>query len=428
MYKFCLIDDITHDTFLTGHNKEHFMQTSTWGHIKSLGAWKYEIVGLYKDNNLVASTMLLKRKMPIINKLLYYAPRGFIIDFNNKDLLQVFTTKLKEYLENNNCCYMIVDPDIYLIEKDLNNNIISSNNTIVNDMINIGYIHRGYTQGFDGTQPRYTFRLPLRKSNEDLFNNYNKVTRQRINKAKQQGVYAYQSDDIDTFYNIISDTAERDNFIESPKEYYERVYKYLKENNMGRLYHSKYDPNIEYKYTINQIEEYNKELIILNELYTKTQAKKTYDKINNITKQITKLESNLISIKDNINKYPNGIVLSAGITMNTKNRAWTIFGGSLSILKDKNSNYVIKDLEYKEFNEDNFEFVDLFGAIDENDTTNKLYGIHDFKKRFGGNYIEFIGEFNLVINKPMYYLWTKVFIKLHKLYKKLYVKFRLKKD
>ena len=424
MYKFSLINDKEHDQFLIGHPKEHFMQTSIWGHIKSLGAWKYEIVGLYKNDKLCASAMLLKRRMPIINKLLYYSPRGFIIDFNDIEILNEFTKQLKDYLKSNDCCYMIVDPDIYLLEKDSKKNIISQNNNVVNNMKNVGYIHRGYTQGFDGTQPRYTFRLPLLKTNEDLFNGYNKVTRQRINKAKMSGVYAYQSEDIDTFYNIISDTAERDNFIESPKEYYERVYKILKENNMGRLYHSKYDPKLNYKLVIKQI---NEEKNNLDELVLKNKNKcdkKTLEKIELLKNKIKKLEDSIININEDIKKYPEGIVLSAGITMNTKNRAWTIFGGSLSIMKEKNSNYVIKDLEFKEFNESKFEFVDLFGAIDENDKTNKLYGIHDFKKRFGGNYIEFIGEFNLVIDKPMYYLWTKIFIPLQKLYKKIYVKFR----
>ena len=424
MYKFKIIEDKIHDEFLIGHNKEHFMQTSTWGHIKSLGAWDYEIVGLYKNDLLCASTMLLRRRMPIINKMLYYAPRGFIIDFNDQELINVFTKHLKKYLKNNKCCYMIVDPDIPFVEKDMNGNILQENPMIIDKMIKAGYLHRGFTEGFDGTQPRYTFRLPLKKSQEDLFIRFNKVTRQRIIKAKKAGVYAYQSDDIDTFYNIINDTAERDGFIESPKEYYERVYKYLKEKNMGRLYHSKYDPKLEYSFTIKEIDACTQEIEQLNKLIQQQPSKKTQTKIDTLNKKITDLNNNLDKIKDNINKYPDGIVLSAGITMNTPNRAWTIFGGSLSILKEKNSNYVIKDLEFNDFNKDNFEFVDLFGAINENDKTNKLYGIHDFKKRFGGNYIEFVGEFNLVIDKPMYYLWTNVFIRLHKLYKKIYVKIR----
>ena len=35
-------------------------------------------------------------------------------------------------------------------------------------------------------------------------------------------------------------------------------------------------------------------------------------------------------------------------------------------------------------------------------------GLHEFKKKFGGDYVEFIGEFDYVQNKFMYFVFTKL--------------------
>ena len=39
------------------------------------------------------------------------------------------------------------------------------------------------------------------------------------------------------------------------------------------------------------------------------------------------------------------------------------------------------------------------------DKNNPIYGIHSFKKRLGGEYTEFIGEFDLITNKFMYFMF-----------------------
>ena len=42
---------------------------------------------------------------------------------------------------------------------------------------------------------------------------------------------------------------------------------------------------------------------------------------------------------------------------------------------------------------------DQFGTIGDLSENNKRLGLHEFKKKFGGDYIEFIGEFDLVNKK-----------------------------
>ena len=51
---------------------------------------------------------------------------------------------------------------------------------------------------------------------------------------------------------------------------------------------------------------------------------------------------------------------------------------------------------------------DQFGTIGDLSKENPRLGLHEFKKKFGGDYIEFIGEWDYIINYPMYFIFTKL--------------------
>ena len=67
-------------------------------------------LGLIDDqNNLLAATLLLISKLK--GKYLYgYSPKGFLIDYNNEELLTTFTNKLKEYLKERKFVFIKLDP------------------------------------------------------------------------------------------------------------------------------------------------------------------------------------------------------------------------------------------------------------------------------------------------------------------------------
>ena len=49
--------------------------------------------------------------------------------------------------------------------------------------------------------------------------------------------------------------------------------------------------------------------------------------------------------------------------------------------------------------------IDLFGTTgDPNGNYKNLVGIHNYKKNYGGKYVEFIGEFDYIYNNFMYKL------------------------
>ena len=89
------------------------------------------------------------------------------------------------------------------------------------------------------------------------------------------------------------------------------------------------------------------------------------------------------------------IVLSAVITAKYKDKVWIVHGGNRDILKFVNANYELYYRIICDAKTQGYHWVDFFGAEGNVDQSSNLYGITMFKMRFGGDFDEFIGEFDL---------------------------------
>ncbi len=409
-YRFGPISAQEHDSFLIGHPKEHFMQHSAWGKVKSAaGAWHSEQVGLFRDDVLVASSLLLYRKMPIFGSWIYYAPRGFVIDFQDQELLKVFTDHLRAYLKEKKVAYLLVDPDYYYQVTDAHDHVIKEKDDFVQRMTALGYVHQGFNMGFEATQPRFTFRLKLEGSLEEITNRFDRFTKKNLRQCQENQIEVYEEDNLELFFEIMHDTALRDNFLEYPKSYYETVYHTLKPLGMSNLYFAKYSPQKHLQAIQGQLEQADRDIQTAEAKY---QAKPTA-KMETQVKQAKEKKERFLKMQHTaetyLAQYPDGIVLSTGININTPNRGWTVFGGSRPILRELNANYGVTYQAIRNFQSQGMEFMDFFGTVGNPEDSSHPIGIHRFKKKFSGDYIEFPGEFHLIIRKGHYWAWKRLY-------------------
>ena len=89
-------------------------------------------------------------------------------------------------------------------------------------------------------------------------------------------------------------------------------------------------------------------------------------------------------------------------------KAWVLYAGNHNILTETYANYHTYLEHIKFCKERGLKIYDQFGTIGDLSKTNPRLGLHEFKKKFGGNYIEFIGEFDYVTNKFMYFVFTRL--------------------
>ena len=100
-------------------------------------------------------------------------------------------------------------------------------------------------------------------------------------------------------------------------------------------------------------------------------------------------------------------------------KAWVLYAGNHNILTDTYTNYETYKDHIKYYYDKKIKTYDQFGTIGDLRKDNPLLGLHEFKKKFGGDYVEFTGEFDCIINKPMYFIFTKLVPIYRNLVKKL---------
>ncbi len=403
------LNETEYENFVFNHKtKSHFLQSYYWGEISKEKNFMPHYVGVKIDNVLVAAALILE-KNPKGRATFFYIPRGYVIDFNNKELLKFFTDNIKKLAKKRHAFFIRIDPDVKLHNLDQDGKVVDGENNVdlVNYLISLGFRHLGYNQNFEHNQPRYTFRLDLTPSLEEIVNNFHATTRKIINKGNFCNIEFYKGDtevDFDDFYKTMKETAIREDINLLPLSYYKHFYNVLHKHNMSDLYLAKVNVK-------NLIEVYNAKIKALNseiEILTNSQNRnpeKTSNLINDLNNQKNKLISEIEEIKK---IEEDTLVLSSIITVKYNDKVWTVHGGNLSILRELNTNYLLYYQIIKDAKMDGYKKIDFFGTTGNPDSNNSVYGIHLFKKRFGGEYLEFIGEFDLVINKFLYLLYNKI--------------------
>ena len=82
--------------------------------------------------------------------------------------------------------FVKIDPDIIYKSYDYQNEKNELNydpEEIFNTLKEIGFKHQGFTKNFETMQPRYTFRIDLTQTQEEIEEHFSKTTKQRIAKA-----------------------------------------------------------------------------------------------------------------------------------------------------------------------------------------------------------------------------------------------------
>lgn len=365
-------------SFVSNHEKGHFLQSYEWGEVSKLKGWIPFYVGLKDKDNLVATALLLKKCLPL-GYSYFYIPRGYVMDYADKELLKIFTEHINNFTKKHKSLFFKIDPDIKLHTIDKEAKVVEgvNNYSVVTSLESIGFKRKKLNKFFENEQPRFTFRVVLDNASA-IDKRYSKTVHRFIKKANSYDVVPYigAKEEIKEFVRLMKLTEKRQNFYSHKDSYYDTFYEIFKKNN-------------------------HVELML---------AKINLDKIiNNLQSQIDNMDasdSEALSKKIKEKEFfesrkgkNNEIVVSAYFTVFYGDKAWYLYGANDMDYKMTFSNYKLFDFQIKTALDRNVKIFDEFGTIGDVHTTNKLIGLHEFKKKFGGEYTEFIGEFDY-IQKP----------------------------
>lgn len=393
--------------FSYNHKYGNLYQTVNYAKVMKEEGYDYHLLGFTNNSNeLIGATMILFKQVFLSYKMAY-APFGFLIDYSNNDLVEELTNKLKKMLLKQKFIYLKINPKINCSERNKKGNIIAYNPE-TNDILEIlqknGYNHSGFNNFFENEKPRWNAILKLTASNENLYKDLSKQTRNKINKAIRCGIEIQRGTekDIDILYEFIKRKHHRS------LNYYRNILKEFKED--ATIYLAKINTK---EYVAKSKDAYEKELEI-NELYNE-ELQENSQKGRDITAIINKkmesdkrlaiYQSNLVQATNYFGKYPDGLTVGGLLAIKYQNSMNLIIEGFNQKYRRFNPNYLLKWEFIKKLNLEEFQYFNLNGIVGEFKEKNKYSGLNEMKLGYNASAIEYIGEFELVINKVIYNIY-----------------------
>ena len=200
--------------------------------------------------------------------------------------------------------------------------------------------------GFGGTQPRTVMKRDISGTEDEVFASFHQKWRYNIRLAAKKGVVVREAErkDLPAIHELYRVTAQRDGFTGRPLSYFEKLWDALGTKGLAKFF-------------------------------------------------ITELE---------------GQPLSAAICFVTGAQCWYVYGASSNEHRNVMPNHAMQWEMMKWAKAQGCTVYDFRGVADETQaqTDEHLAGLNRFKAGFGAQVVSYVGEYDLVLSKPWYWLWT----------------------
>ena len=388
------------EKFSKQHVLRNMFQSVEYANLMSKYDYTPLYVGAFDDGKLIAASLILVK--PIARAFKYgYAPRGYLVDFLDSELMGAFTAKLQNFLFKKNIVFVKINPEITYAqinpshgEKEIN----YVNAKIMDVIESLGYIKLKDNLYFEAVLPKYNAIINLPEYTEKKLE---LTIQNRLNRLKNKGLTLKTGgiEDIGIFYNFIKEKKNRS------IDYYKDYYNIFNEAGMMDLLFLELNNN---QYMITIRDEYEKELSINSELnaeFQKNPQNQTmYNKKMNSDKRINDLNVEIGRVSSKIQNNIQTEILAAALVIKYINRVYIVINGFDKNYSKLSPNYYLYSEIIKKYKTENYKFLDLNGITGDFTDENPYKGLNDFKLSFKPKVFEYIGEFDMVVNKTMYQL------------------------
>ena len=411
-----MLEELTKEEFneyASKHPLNMFFQSSYWGELKSITGWKHFMVGIKNDGKIEAATLILGKKIPIFNRYIYYAPRGFLIDYNNTELLKKFTLEVKKYLKKKKGIFIKINPYLIYQERDINGDIVENgidNKNVVEELKKLGFIHTGFTINYGkDLEPRWITVLDLEgKTEEVLLKDMRSTTRWGINNSYKHGLKLVEIDKsrINEFKKLMEHTGERRGFIDRSEAYYEKMYDAFSKDDKIKIMLVELDID-EYLYNLNNQKQQN--LLKQVEAKNKPDSAKAKRVLKELQSQFESLEKRISNLEKLQKEKGNKIVVAGGLFMTFGTQVVSLFGASYREYMKFNGQFFLNFKMIKYALNNGYKKYNFYGITGEFNEDSEMFGLFDFKRGFNAHVEELIGEFTLITNKFFYKVYNLMF-------------------
>lgn len=324
------------DSFVADFYSGDLLQSFEWGDLKAKSGWKPVRVYAEDNGKIVAAASLLKRQIPKIGKCIMYAPRGPVMDTQNKDLVLGFTQYIQSVARKHGAILVKIDPPVLIEDTQSEANIRAAGFRPI------------ASQGFGGTQPKCVMQLDLAgKTPDELIASFKEKWRYNIRLAGRKGVTVNMDcgkSDLPAFYALLKETCERDGFLVRSLSYFEDMWDALVPSGYMKL----------------------------------------------------------------VLTYFEGKPVAGAIAYLFGDKAMYTYGASSNEHRNVMPNHLMQWTMISWAKENNCKWYDFRGVSPRKDggEDDHLSGLNRFKEGFSPRFVEYIGEYDLILSPTLYWLWN----------------------
>ena len=346
-----------------------FLQTPAWAAVKP--EWTAESIGWVSTGatgggEIVGAALVLYRQLPRLRRYLAYLPEGPVLDWSSEDL-RSWLEPMAEHLKAKGAFGIRIGPPVVTrrwsaaqvkdgIADDAVRSLTSLPPTersqvgagVVSQLREGGWRPQSVAGGFAAGQPQYNFQIPLvddqgaPRTEDDVLKGMNQQWRRNIKKAAKQGVEVEHGSvaDLKAFHELYAHTAQRDHFTPRPLSYFETMFESLgaEEPDRIRLYLARHE----------------------------------------------------------------GDLVAATIWIRVGAHTWYSYGASSTEKRDVRGSNAVQWQMIRDSLAAGAHVYDLRGITDTLDSDDSHVGLIQFKVGTGGEAVEYAGEWDLPLSKPLY--------------------------
>jgi len=331
----------------------HPLQSLEWGNFR-----KKTGVKVIRGNNF----QLTIHKMPHTPFTIGYLPKGPMPTVEMID-------ELKKIGKEEKCVFIQLEPNVPMFASE---EPVPVTSEVAEGLLRGGSLKMlGLQPSFHPLFTKYTFILDLIRSEEDLLKNMHPKTRYNIKLAQKHGVRVVEDNSdkaFEIYLKLMQETTKRQNFYAHDEKYHRVMWETLK-SQISNL---------------------------------KSQISK-----NNLTAHLllANYKPEVGDIKP-ITNHQSPITLVAWILFVYKDTLYYPYGASSSLYRETMASNLMMWQAIKFGKKLGLKKFDMWGSLSPNpDKKDPWYGFHKFKQGYGGQLVEFVGSYDLVINPFLYQLY-----------------------
>ena len=413
MKEFCLLQEEEYARFQETSELRGFLNSREAIKLKEMNGWETEYAGVKEDGRIIAATPLTY--IPVMKIYRFcHAQSGFLCDYRDTETLRFFTEELKKYLTGRKVMYMMINPNMNYLERDMDGNPVEGgydNSDVMKTLQELGFEHQGFPTDYSAfTMISWVFAMNLKdKTYEQVLKEMDQQTRWSANRTQKQGIQVRElkADEIDKFIRMEEETARRRGFEMREKDFYRNQLKAYGDH--AKVLLAYLDLNEFKKRLAEEKEQLEKEMAEIEAKLAEMPGSKKFQKKQKVAQEALDLNAKkLQEALEEEEKHGSILEMAASFFIVYDNEAVYLYSAANDEFRKYYAPYAIQ-LEMIRYAIDNhiprYNFYGISGNFDKEASD---YGVYEFKRGFGGQVEQLLGEFILPVNKAVYKLYKTV--------------------